>query len=310
MNGQGGVRDVRLWKGMLVQDLVRLYGDIHGFTASSLYEACEVLREGVKRADLKFLSFTGNLVATGLRGVIAQLIDEGFFNVVITTCGALDHDIARSVGGSYLKGSLDADDVRLEEEGIHRLGNIFIPKDSYGPPVEAFVQNLMRKASLMKEEWGVRELATLAGEELRGVTNSILGAASRRGVPIYVPGVVDGAFGTSLFIQSQFTRFRLNLLKDMKELSDLVFQSRVSLALVLGGGISKHHTIWWNQFKGGLDYAVYVTTAVEWDGSLSGARSKEAISWGKIKPNARHVTVYGDATLILPLLATCMIDST
>ncbi|MEM0014388.1 MAG: deoxyhypusine synthase family protein, partial [Zestosphaera sp.] len=56
--------------------------------------------------------------------------------------------------------------------------------------------------------------------------------------------------------------------------------------------------------------AVYVTTAVEWDGSLSGARSKEAISWGKIKPNARHVTVYGDATVILPLLATCMIDST
>lgn len=309
MSERGRVEDVRLRKGMLVSDLVRLYGDIHGFTASSLYEASEILREGVKNADLRFLSFTGNLIATGLRGVIAQLIDEGFFNAVITTCGALDHDIARSAGGSYLKGSIDADDIRLEEEGIHRLGNVFIPKDSYGPPVEKFVQNLVRKASAIKEEWGVRELIALAGEELRNVTNSILGAASRRGVPIYVPGVVDGAFGTSLFIQSQFTKFRLNPLKDMKELSDLVFQSRASLALVLGGGISKHHTIWWNQFKGGLDYAVYVTTAVEWDGSLSGARSKEAISWGKIKPNAKHITVYGDVTVVLPILAACIIDS-
>ncbi|RLG75510.1 MAG: deoxyhypusine synthase, partial [Thermoprotei archaeon] len=78
---------------------------------------------------------------------------------------------------------------------------------------------------------------------------------------------------------------------------------------ILGGGISKHHTIWWNQFKGGLDYAVYVTTAVEWDGSLSGAKTREAISWGKIKTSARHVTVYGDVTVILPILASYLISS-
>ncbi|MEM2021331.1 MAG: deoxyhypusine synthase [Zestosphaera sp.] len=309
MSHYESVKDVRVWRGMFVKDLVRLYGDIHGFTAADVQKASEVLSEGIKKADLRFLSFTGNLIATGLRGVIAQLIEEGFFNVVITTCGALDHDIARSAGGAYLKGVLDADDVRLEERGIHRLGNVFIPRNSYGPLIEAFARDLVRRASSLKEEWGVRELIALAGESLRNDPNSVVGVASRKGVPVYVPGIVDGALGTHLFIHSQFTDFKLNLLKDMKELSDMVFQSRVSLALVLGGGISKHHTIWWNQFKEGLDYAVYVTTAVEWDGSLSGARSKEAISWGKIKPNAKHVTVYGDATLILPILATYMIET-
>ncbi|MBS7288799.1 MAG: deoxyhypusine synthase, partial [Candidatus Freyarchaeota archaeon] len=293
----------------LVKDLVRLYGDIHGFTAADVQRASEVLSEGIREADLRFLSFTGNLIATGLRGVIAQLIEEGFFNVVVTTCGALDHDIARSAGGAYLKGFFDVDDVMLEERGIHRLGNVFIPRDSYGPLVEAFAKDLVRRASSLKEEWGVRELIALAGESLRNDPNSVVGAASRKGVPVYVPGIVDGALGTHLFIHSQFTGLKLNPLKDMKELSDMVFQSRVSLALVLGGGISKHHTIWWNQFKEGLDYAVYVTTAVEWDGSLSGARSKEAVSWGKIKPNAKHVTVYGDATLILPILATYVIET-
>ena len=72
---------------------------------------------------------------------------------------------------------------------------------------------------------------------------------------------------------------------------------------MIGGGISKHHVIWWNQFRNGLDYAVQVTTAPEWDGSLSGARVREAVSWGKVKPEARRVTVEGDATVLLPLLA-------
>ena len=74
-------------------------------------------------------------------------------------------------------------------------------------------------------------------------------------------------------------------------------------AIMLGGGISKHHTIWWNQFRDGLDAALYLTTAVEWDGSLSGARTREAISWGKVKPNARHTTVEGDITVLFPLMA-------
>src|SRR5438309_2185773 len=73
-------------------------------------------------------------------------------------------------------------------------------------------------------------------------------------------------------------------------------------ALMIGGGVSKHHTIWWNQFRGGLDLAVYITTAPEWDGSLSGARLREGISWGKVKETAKQVTIEGDATAILPLM--------
>ena len=75
---------------------------------------------------------------------------------------------------------------------------------------------------------------------------------------------------------------------------------------MIGGGISKHHTIWWNMFKDGLDYAVGITTAVEYDGSLSGARLKEAVSWGKIKEKARYITVEGDATVLLPLLVATL----
>lgn len=303
------VRDVRLKRGMTVKELVNAYRDIHGFTASDVAYAVDILREGLSEADLRFLSFTANVVATGLRGVLAQLIDEGLFDVVITTCGTLDHDIARAVGGRYLKGFFESDDKFLKEQGYHRLGNVFIPFQSYGAAVEGFVKRLAEKASSVSKVWGIRELAGLAGEMLKDDLNSILGAAYRRGVKVYVPGFVDGAFGTDLFIQSQFTGLKVDLFRDMKELSDMVFHSRVSAALVLGGGISKHHTIWWNQFKEGLDYAVYVTTAVEWDGSLSGAKTREAITWGKVKPEGKHVTVYGDVTVLLPIIAAALLDS-
>lgn len=101
--------------------------------------------------------------------------------------------------------------------------------------------------------------------------------------------------------------FKINIFQDEHLLSDIMFTSKKTGALMIGGGISKHHTIWWNQFRGGLDYAIYITTAVEYDGSLSGARTREAISWGKIKPRANHITVEGDATVLLPLIVSYII---
>ncbi len=293
---------------MKVLDLVRYYGDIHGFTAHSIYRATEILREMILNSDIRFLSFTGNLVATGLRGILAQLIDEEIFNVVITTCGAVDHDIARSLNPeSYLKGFFEADDKELYERNIHRLGNVFIKLESYGPSIERFTYELIDELLRIKSVWGVRELLYEAGRKLSKDPNSILGAAYRRNIPVYVPGIVDGSFGTALFTKSRISSFKIDLFKDMGELADIVFRAKSSGALIIGGGISKHHTIWWNQFREGLDYAIYLTTAQEFDGSLSGARTREAISWGKINREAKHEVIIGEASAILPILAVYMI---
>ena len=298
------VRDVRLRPGMTLDDLVRAYRDIHGFMAGHLVEAIDVLREGLSSSRIRVLSFTANLVATGLRGILAQLIEEGVFNVIFTTAGTLDHDIARAMGGSYLKGYFEADDSILADKGIHRLGNVFIPVDSYGPKVEEFVSGLVREAKSRSERWPLYELLKLAGQ-LIDDEHSILRAAAKSGAKIFVPGWPDGAFGTALFMEAQRgNRIYIDYYEDMKALADIFFpQEGRATALLIGGGISKHHAIWWSQFRGGLDYVVYVTTAVEYDGSLSGARPREAVSWGKVKPKARKTVVYGDASIILPILA-------
>ncbi|MEM3602189.1 MAG: deoxyhypusine synthase family protein, partial [Candidatus Bathyarchaeia archaeon] len=65
---------------------------------------------------------------------------------------------------------------------------------------------------------------------------------------------------------------------------------------------------WWNLFKDGLDYAVYITTAVEYDGSLSGARPREAVSWGKIREKAKTAVIEADATIALPMIFAALLE--
>ncbi len=304
------IKDIKVSPVTTLDELVRLYGDEYGFMAGHLWRAAELLSKGLSESNLRVITFTGNLISTGLRGVITQLLRARLFNVVITTCGALDHDIARSTGGAYAKGYFESDDVDLAKHEIHRLGNVFIKVEDYGPRVEKFVRALAARASSIKEEWGMYELLDLAGEMIAD-ENSFLRAAHDVKANVFVPGWPDGAFGTDLFFESQRgVKLKINYFKDMQRLADIFFETKgKATALIIGGGISKHHAIWWSQFREGLDYVVYLTTAVEWDGSLSGAMPREAITWGKVKPSADKVIVYADATIALPILAAYLLGN-
>lgn len=279
-----------------------------GFEAAQLARAYKIILEMARDKEcVKFLSMTANLVSTGLRGVVAEMIKKGLCDVIITTGGTFDHDIARSLK-KYYRGEFIMDDRDLKKKETHRLGNILIPQKSYGLVIESFTMQMLKEITVEKKSFSSRELAEEVGKRLRD-ENSILRSAYEKRIPVFTPGIVDSAFGTQLFIYSQTSEFSLNLLKDMKELSDIVFSSRKTGAIILGGGISKHHTIWWNQFKGGLDYVVSLTTAYEFDGSLSGARLEEAITWNKVKENAPIALVHVDATLALPLILAAVYEA-
>jgi len=293
-----------------IEDLVESYRKCGGYVAKSLADAAYILLEMLSDPEVTiFMSFTANLIATGLRGLIADFIKRGFVDVIITTAGTVDHDIARACGGKYLVYTFDADDVKLREEGFHRIGNIVVHTEHYGVLVEKMVfevlNDLVNRQGVTKLT--VRELIWHIGSRISD-SNSILRAAYEARVPVYIPGFVDGAFGTAIlmFNESQRARGRcevlIDVLRDERELMNIVYESKKIGGIVIGGGISKHHLIWWAQFKEGLDYAIYITTAVEWDGSLSGARPREAVSWRKIKPTAKTAFVYSDATVVLPIL--------
>lgn len=67
--------------------------------------------------------------------------------------------------------------------------------------------------------------------------------------------------------------------------------SRKTGMIILGGGLPKHHVCNANMMRNCADFAVYINTAQEFDGSDSGARPDEAVSWGKIRGGAKTVKV-------------------
>ncbi len=275
-----------------------------GFTAKKLGIASEILTSMLRDEKCTiFLSFPACIVSTGTRGVIRKLVEKKLVDAIVTTCGTLDHDLAR-VWKKYYHGDFVMDDADLHRKGINRLGNILIPNESYGIVLEQKMQPILEELYKEgKKSLSSRQLAYEFGSRLTD-KKSILYWASRNDIPVFVPGITDGAFGSQLWLFSQHHQdFTVDILKDEQELSDIVFTAKRAGALMIGGGISKHHVIWWSQFRNGLDYAVYLTTAAEFDGSLSGARIREAVSWGKVKERAKYVTVEGDATMTLPVLA-------
>jgi len=305
------VEDVRVDDRPSLDTLARRLEEGGGFSAKGVAEGVDLLARMLSDPEMTvFLSFPADIVATGTRGVLATLIDKGYVDAVVTTCGTLDHDLARSFR-PYYHGDWNLDDAALHRRHMYRLGNLVIPEANYGAILERKMQ------ALLKRLWddGTRSLSTRALSRAIGASipdrarSSILRAAYRRDVPVFVPGITDGAVGSQLWLFWQDHKaLSLDLLSDEQELSDLVYGAKRAGAILLGGGISKHHTIWWNQFRGGLDAALYITTAVEWDGSLSGARTREAISWGKLKPTARHTTVEGDVTLLLPFMVGAALE--
>jgi len=305
------VEDVRIDDAPSLDTLIRRLDSGGGFSAKEVATGVDLLARILKDREMTtFLSFPADIVATGTRGVLATLVREGYVDAVITTCGTLDHDLARSYR-PYYHGDWDLDDADLHRRHVYRLGNLIIPRANYGTILERKMRVILdRLWAGGTRALSTRALAAAIGEAIPSrERSSILRAAADRNVPVIVPGITDGAVGSQVWLYWQDHRgLSIDLLSDEQLLSDLVFDAKRSGAIMLGGGISKHHTIWWNQFRDGLDAALYLTTAVEWDGSLSGARTREAVSWGKVKANARHVTVTGDVTVLFPLMVGAALE--
>ncbi len=278
-----------------------------GFQASHLASAVNLMREMKSehgrdgKGRTVFLAFTANLVASGLRGVLSQVIRQGWVDAVVTSGGSIDHDLIKS-WRPYDAGSFDADDVALHRKSINRIGNVLVDNGAY-IQLEKKVQPVFKKMLAKKEVWAPSEfIRELSVSSLGTDKHSFLAACLERNVPVFSPALIDSALGLQLyFFKQDHPEFVLDATADLKPVGNLVLNAEKASAVILGGGPSKHFTIGCNLLRGGLDSAVYFTTAQEYDGSLSGARPKEAVSWGKVKEKASHVTVYGDATINFPL---------
>jgi deoxyhypusine synthase len=253
-----------------------------------------------------FLAFTSNLGSSGVRDVIAHLLSRRLVDVVVTTAGAVEEDLIKCLAPTYV-GDFGLAGAPLRARGLNRIGNMLVPNSNYC----AFEDWVMPRldAALDKQEatgevWTPSTLIAELGAAMDDDA-SFCTQAARHAVPVFCPALTDGSLGDMLYFHSyKRPGLVLDIVRDVRAVNDAALKAspRATGVIVLGGGLPKHHVCNANLMRNGADFAVYVSTAQEFDGSDSGARPDEAVSWGKIKPTATPVKVHADATIAFPLL--------
>lgn len=142
-------------------------------------------------------------------------------------------------------------------------------------------------------------------------------------IPVFSPALTDGSLGDMLYfhtlkhtLSSDTPRhISLDIIPDIVRINTIALKAHCTGAIILGGGLIKHHICNANLMRNGADFAVYINTSGEFDGSDAGASPEEAISWGKIRADAQSVKVgfhfsgfrltlqvFCDATIAFPLI--------
>ena len=276
-----------------------------GFQATHLHRAIELVREMLAVDSTIYLSATSNMISCGLRESIAYLVREEFIDVLITTSGAIAEDVIKTAK-SFKMGEWDADEADLRKRGINRLGNIFVPSDRYvwlEDYLNTFFVDFFGEKTTRTPSAFARELGETLDDE-----DSVLKQAADHDIPIYCPALTDSEIGNFLYYYNQRSdtgTVGIETLGDYGSLIDHGLEAEETGLIVFGGGLPKHQAIMTNLFRGGADRAVYISTGMEGNGSLSSAPPNEAVSWGKIKSankTRNYAHVESEASLVVPLL--------
>ena len=274
-----------------------------GFQATHLAEAVELIQK-MQEEDAKiFLTFTSNIVSSGLRESITYLAENDLVDVMITTSGSVTEDVIKTMH-PFKMGEWDADEQKLRENGINRLGNIYVESEGYVKLEEYLNQEFFPDFFEEKKMRTPTEVARELGKDIDD-EDSFLTHAAENDIPVFCPALIDAEIGDFLFYyrQEQDPDIGIEILDDWDKLINESIEAEKTGLICVGAGVPKHQAIMSNLFRGGADYAVYISTGMEGDGSLSGAPPKEAVSWGKIIQDKKTYTlVEAEATLVFPLM--------
>jgi len=302
------VEPIRLKPRMTVEELSEAYKRAGVIGAGKVGEAIDIVREMFTDPEYtNFLAIAGPLVPGGLRLIFTELIKKGYIDVLVSNGANIVHDLVESMGGGHFVGSEDADDVKLRKIDVNRIYDIFMEGHVF-VDLEKYVYAILDSIS-EKDRVGIsinrllKEIGLRVKDE-----DSILLNAARHDVPIFSPGFLDSMLGIPLWMYSKRSRLVIDPLKDFDLFSEKVYDAKKAGAIILGGGTPKHHTLYMNTLREGLDAAIQISSAREDDGSLSGAPLSEAVSWRKIK-GRKTSSIFGDVTIIFPLIIAAVLEN-
>jgi deoxyhypusine synthase len=247
-----------------------------------------------------FLGYTSNLISSGLRGVFRWLVEHNHVSAIVTTAGGIEEDFIKCLGHTYM-GSFSSPGAELRKKGLNRIGNLLVPNDNYCA-FEDWVVPILDKMLQEQEEskgtgdeihWTPSKVIRRLGKEIND-ERSVYYWAYKNNIPVFCPALTDGSLGDMLYFhtfKSSPQQLRIDIVEDIRRINTIAVRAKAAGMIILGGGVVKHHIANACLMRNGAEFAVYINTAQEFDGSDAGARPDEAVSWGKIKIGADNVKV-------------------
>lgn len=286
-----------------VSDLINGMETI-GFQGSNLARAVKVIEEmrAFRSAETGekahiFLGYTSNLISSGLRETIRFLVEHKHVSAIVTTAGGVEEDFIKCLAPTYL-GAFHLDGATLRKKGMNRIGNLVVPNSNYClfedwivPIFDAMLEE--QEANPEEVVWTPSKMIARLGKEINN-EKSVYYWAYKNDIPVFCPALTDGSLGDMLYFHTFKTspkQLKCDIIGDIRKINSLAIHSKGVGAIILGGGIVKHHIANACLMRNGAEWAVFINTASEFDGSDAGARPDEAVSWGKIKMDGESVKV-------------------
>ena len=320
------ITSIDMENGSSVYELVRSF-DGSSFQSRNIY-LCSSIYERMlsdpKRPTI-MLGMSGALIAGGLRKILADMVKNGYVDVIATTGAIIYQDFYQALGNSHYMGSVDANDEILWKNQIDRIYDTYVDEKKFRK-TDVFISKIVDE--LEPRGYSTREFMGWLGQQISD-ENSILYNASKYGVPVFCPAIADSSIGIGLAVHfhrngnsnrrpsgrgvKQVTgtsgRFYLDTIQDNYEIAQIVSASNRTAAIFLGGGVPKNYindSVVMSDmiFKDtpGHEYAIQITMDQPNWGGLSGSTLKEAQSWGKIDVEAKKATANVELTVGLPLV--------
>jgi deoxyhypusine synthase len=279
---------------------------ILGFQGGQLGQSMKIWRRMFEEETKILLGLAGAMVPAGLGEFIAYLIKERMVDCIVSTGANLFHDLCEGLGVRHYKGSAYADDAHLNDCRIDRIFDVFVSEIELHK-ADLYVSNFVKSLD-SNRRYSSREVMHQLGQDLSEKT--ILGAAHKYGVPIFVPALGDSSIGIGMVIAyREGCKVMVDQIKDVDEITQIVEKSKKTSVIYIGGGVPKNFIQQTEViaeligvYSGGHSHAIqYTTDSPHW-GGLSGCTFEEAISWGKVNRDASKVQVFSDATIAVPLV--------
>jgi deoxyhypusine synthase len=299
--------------GMTTDLLLRRMEKI-SFQGRQIARAAKVWESALEADGFVMMGMAGAMSAAGMRNLVAGLIERGLIDCLVTTGANLFHDVYETFGHHHFLGSPQVDDEELFHHNLDRIYDTYADEREFERLDEWIgawaIGNLEARPYTTREF--IRELGLEVDRRTGGQNPGIVTTAARHDLPIYCPAIGDSSIGLGLAVRKE--NFIFDVIGDVRETGEMVTH-RDTMVLYCGGGTPKNFIqqtevtvrLVRRQSTGHKWAVQFITDSPQW-GGLSGCTFSEAVSWGKIDPEADQVTVHCDATIALPLVASAVVS--